>query len=67
MPMYQVKYKIKGTGYLQFEADSEEEAEQEFYAALEGEECCNEANSWIDQDTVYDVEWNGEILDVSEC
>ena len=48
-------------------ADSEEEAKQEFYAALEGVECCNEANSWIDQYTIYDVEWNGEILDVSEC
>lgn len=67
MTTYTVKYKIKGTGYLQFEADSEEEAKQEFYAALEGVECCNEANSWIDQDTVYDVEWNSEILDVSEC
>lgn len=67
MATYTVKYRIKGTGYLQFEANSEEEAEQEFYAALAGAECCNEANSWIDQDTVYDVEWNGEILDVSEC
>lgn len=67
MATYTVKYRIKGTGYLQFEANSEEEAEQEFYAALAGAECCNEANSWIDQDTVYDVEWNDEILDVSEC
>lgn len=67
MATYTVKYKIKGTGYLQFEANSEEEAEQEFYAAFAGAECCNEENSWIDQDVVYDLEWDDEILDVSEC
>ena len=66
MPMYQVKYKIKGTGYLQFEADSKEEAEEEFDRALCGEECENEENSWIDQDVVYDLEWDDEILDVNE-
>lgn len=68
MATYTVKYKIKGTGYLQFEANSEEEAEQEFYAAIAGAECCNEENSWIDQDAIYgNLEWDNEILDVSEC
>lgn len=67
MPMYQVKYRLKATGYLYFEADSEEEAREEFDRALCGEECQNETNNWIDQDTIFDVEWNGEILDVSEC
>lgn len=66
MATYTVKYKIKGTGYLQFEANSEEEAEQEFYRALSNEECENEDNSWIDQDVVYDLEWDDEILDVNE-
>lgn len=67
MATFTVKYKIKGTGYLQFEANSEEEAEQEFYRALYNEECENEENSWIDQDVVYDLEWDNEVLDVSEC
>lgn len=66
MATYTVKYKIKGTGYLQFEANSEEEAEQEFYRALCNEECKNEENSWIDQDVVYDLEWDDEVLDVNE-
>lgn len=67
MATYTVKYKIKGTGYLQFEANSEEEAEQEFYRAFCNEECENEDNSWIDQDVVYDLEWDEEVLNVSEC
>ena len=67
MATYTVKYKIKGTGYLQFEADSEEEAREEFDRVLCGEECKNEENSWIDQDVVYDLEWDDEVLDVSEC
>ena len=67
MATYTVKYRLKATGYLQFEANSEEEAREEFDRALCGEEYQNEANNWIDQDTIYDVEWNGEILDVSEC
>lgn len=37
MATYTVKYKIKGTGYLQFEANSEEEAREEFDKALCGE------------------------------
>lgn len=67
MATYTVKYKIKGTGYLQFEANSEEEAREEFDRVLCGEECQNEANNWIDQDVVYDLEWDNEILDVNEC
>ena len=67
MPMYQVKYKIKGTGYLQFEANSEEEAREEFDRVLRDEGCKNEDNDWIDQDVVYDLEWDEEVLDVSEC
>ena len=67
MATYTVKYKIKGTGYLQFEANSKEEAYEEFDRALCGEECQNEANDWINQDVVYDLEWDEEILDVSEC
>lgn len=66
MATYTVKYKIKGTGYLQFEANSKEEAEEEFDRVLCGEECQNEANDWINQDVVYDLEWDEEVLDVSE-
>ena len=67
MAIYKVRYQIKGTGYLQFEANSEEEAEREFYRTLSNEECKSEENSWIDQDAVYNVEWDEEVLDVSEC
>lgn len=66
MPIFQIKYKIKGTGYLQFEADSEDEALEEFHRAICNEECQNDDNSWIDQDVVYDLEWDEEVLDVSE-
>jgi hypothetical protein len=67
MATYTVKYKIKGTGYLQFEANSEEEAREEFDRVLCGEECQNEANDWINQDVVHDLEWDEEVLNVSEC
>lgn len=66
MKEYSVKYKIEGTGYLNIVANSEEEAEEEFYRALCGDDLEIEDNTWIDNDVIYDIEWNTDILDTRE-
>jgi hypothetical protein len=66
MKEYSVKYKIKGTGELVFMANSEEEAEEEFYRIMGGDEPQIEDNSWINQDVIFDLEWDEEILETRE-
>jgi hypothetical protein len=66
MKEYTVKYKIESTGYLTFKANSAEEAEEEFERALCGDDLQIEDNMWIDNDTIYDLEWDVEVLDTRE-
>lgn len=66
MREYGIKYKIKGTGYLTFMANSAEEAEEEFDRIMCGDKPQIEDNEWIDQDVIYDLEWDDEIIDVEE-
>jgi len=57
MKQFEVKYKLSGYGYINIEAETEEEAEEEFYRVICNEECQNEENQWIDQDVLWDIEW----------
>lgn len=66
MRKYRIKYEIKGTGYLVFTANSEEEAEEEFYRALCGDDLEIEDNAWINNDVIYDIEWDTDILETKE-
>jgi hypothetical protein len=66
MKEYSVKYGISGTGYLTFVANSAEEAEAEFDRIMCGDKPQIEDNEWIDQDIIYDLEWNDEILETRE-
>lgn len=66
MKEYRVKYKIEGTGYLVFRANSEEEAEEEFDRILGGDKPQIEDNEWIDNDVIYDLEWDNKILETRE-
>lgn len=66
MKEYSIKYELKGTGFLNIVANSAEEAEEEFYRALCGDDLEIEDNEWINQDVIYDLEWYDEILDTRE-
>lgn len=66
MKEYLVEYVIKGKGYIKVAAESEEEAFDEVWGAFGNEECKNEENDWIDQDALFDIEWNEEITKVRE-
>jgi hypothetical protein len=66
MKEYNIKYELKGTGYLTFSADNAEEAEEEFYRIMCGDRPQIEENDWIDSDVIYDVEYDCEILKTKE-
>ena len=66
MREYNIKYELKSTGCLTFVANSAEEAEEEFYRIMGGDKPQIEDNEWIDQDVIYDLEWNDEILETRE-
>lgn len=66
MKQYCVEYEIKGKGYLVVEADSKEEAMSEIENVFAGDPPENEENSWIDQDVVWDLEWDTETVDAVE-
>lgn len=66
MKEYKIRYKLTGTGCLVFRADSAEEAEEEFYRIMCGDSVQKEENEWIDDDIIYDVEYENEILETEE-
>ena len=66
MKEYRIKYKVTGVGELVFSANSAEEAEEEFYRIMCGDAPQIEENEWIDNDIIYDVEYDDEILDTRE-
>lgn len=66
MKEYSVKYKLKGIGELVFMANSKEEAEEEFYRIMCGDEPQIKDNTWIDQGVIFDLEWDNDILDTRE-
>lgn len=66
MKEYTIKYKLEGTGYLTFMANSEEEAEEEFDRIICGDDPLVEENRWIDDYVIYNLEWDSKILDTRE-
>lgn len=66
MKEYTVRYKLEGVGRLTFMANSAEEAEKEFNRIMCGDRSEIEQNRWIDQDVIYDVEWDDEILSTTK-
>jgi len=66
MKEYSIRYELRGTGCLTFRANSAEEAEEEFDRALCGDPLEIEDNAWIDNDVIYDIEWDTEILKTTE-
>lgn len=66
MKEYRVNYTIKGKGIITVYAESKEEAFDEVWGAFGKEECKNEENDWIDQDALFDIEWDEEITQVRE-
>lgn len=66
MKEYCVEYTIKGRGYLVVMADNEEEAMSEIENVFGGDPPENEENQWIDQDVVWDLEWDCETVNAVE-
>lgn len=66
MKEYCVKYKLSGTSYIRVMADSEEDAMNEIENVFAGDPPENEENSWIDQEVVWDIEWDCETIDATE-
>jgi len=67
MKEYKVVYNLKPiTAEICVLAESEEEAQEEIERVFRGEEPQREENSWIDNDTLWDVEWYTDVEDVIE-
>lgn len=66
MKKYCVDYKIEGRGFIVVEADNEEEAMSEIENVFGGDPPENEENQWIDQDVVWDLEWDCETIKAEE-
>lgn len=57
MKEYSVKYKLKGYGYITVTANNEDDAMNEIDRIFCGDEPRHDENSWIDDDTLWDIEW----------
>jgi hypothetical protein len=58
MKEYSVKYKLKGYGYITVTADDEDDAMDEINLIFEGEKPKHEDNDWINDDVLWDIEWD---------
>ena len=67
MKEYKVKYTLKPiVAEICVLAESEEEAQEEIERVFRGEAPQRDENFWIDQDTLWDVEWYTDVDDVVE-
>lgn len=66
MKEYCVEYEIKGKGFLVVKANSEEEAMSEIESIFMKDSPKIEDNQWIDEDVVWDLEWDTETVDATE-
>lgn len=57
MKEYSVKYKLKEYGYIRVTAENEDDAMDEIDRVFYGDEPRHEENDWIDNDTLWDIEW----------
>jgi len=67
MKEYRVKYKIKGYGYITVTANDENDAMDEIDRVFCGDIPKHDENSWIYDDTLWDIEWDtSETIDARE-
>lgn len=67
MKEYSVKYKLKGYGYIKVTANNEDDAMEEIDRVFCGDKPRHEENDWIDDDVLWDIEWNtSETIDAIE-
>ena len=66
MKSYNVEYFIQGFKTITVAANSAEEALEEVERAFRGDECLNDDNFWIDQDSLWDIEWDYGTNNVQE-
>lgn len=66
MKKYTVHYYIGGMGRIEVMANSEDEAREEIDRVFCGQEVMNDENFWIDQDALYDLEWDPDITRIDE-
>lgn len=67
MKEYKVKYTLKPVvAEIFVMAESEEEAQEEIERVFRGEAPQRDENFWIDQNTLWDVEWYTDVEDVTE-
>ena len=58
MKEYKVAYELKGRGYITVTAENEEDAMEEIERVFCGDLPKHDENSWIDNDILWDIEWN---------
>lgn len=58
MKEYYVKYELAGTGFIRVTAHNEEDAQEEIDRIFAGDEPIHEDNQWIDQDVLWNIEWD---------
>lgn len=67
MKEYSVKYELKGYGYITITAENENDAMDEIDRIVCGENPKHEDNVWIDDDVLWDIEWDTtEVVNVVE-
>ena len=67
MKEYRVKYKLKGYGYITVTANDEDDAMEEIDRVFCGDKPKHEENDWIDDDTLWDIEWTTtDVIDAVE-
>lgn len=58
MKEYEVKYKLKGYGYITVIANNEDDAMDEIDRVFGGDPPKHDKNSWIDDEVLWDIEWD---------
>lgn len=67
MKKYNVKYELKGYGYITVTAEDENDAMNEIDRIFCHDEPRHEENDWIDDDTLWDIEWTTtDVIDANE-
>ncbi len=66
MKEYTVNYKLTGYGYIKVIAENENDAMDEINSVFCGEKPKHDENLWIDNEVLYDTEWDTEVTSVEE-
>lgn len=66
MKEYTVNYKLTGYGYIKVTAKDEDDAMDEINSVFCGDKPKHDENSWIDNEVLYDTEWDTEVTSVEE-